>query len=105
MADWVDVQEDEWADVPEGGAEGGGGSDKAPSKQLQSIERLPMGTPRDFARRLADVATLEGAPQVEGAMAALLQGAQNSAMDEAEAMGSPSLTNQRPNPADAYREV
>jgi hypothetical protein len=32
VADWVDVPDDEWTDVPEGGAEGGGGSDSAPSK-------------------------------------------------------------------------
>lgn len=54
MADqWVDVVDDQWVDVPEGGAEGGGGSDKAPSKQLI---RPRAATPADEAEEKRQMA-------------------------------------------------
>lgn len=65
----------------------------------------PAGTPWDAAKNIANLYVIGAGPQIEGAMGALMQAGQNSAQDEAEAMGSPSLGAERPHPMDTYRAV
>lgn len=97
MADSFEEDSFEPDDRPrtEGGAQGGGGSDSAPSKPIPKRDR--MGGLKEFLKSWANTAALGAGPQIEGGMAAVMQDFNN--LIEGEPL-NPKVT-----PLDAYREV